>query len=465
MAEPIIPEYITVHLGNPDDEAENVTVSFPDYIKNVASSEIYPTWPTEALIANIRAQISVALNRVYTEYYRSRGKPFDITSSTAFDQSFVYQRDIYENISKIVDEIFDSYVKKDGFIEPLYATFCDGVKVQCNGLSQWGSVELANQGLSAEDILKRYYGNDVTVVKNVEVSGIRPSAPAAPLRLGDTGRDIENVQIRLNRISANYPGIPKIPNTDGFFDRATEEAVKEFQRVFGLTDDGIVGNATWYKIQYIYNAVKRLFAVNSEGLKYSELPSAYPGDLRLGERSQGVLILQYYLEYISLFVSGVQSLTPDGIFGIETENAVKSFERTYGLPVTGIVDRALWTVIQSTYYNILGSNAYKFDDGIILPYPGRVLTVGASGEDVRALQEYLLYIRKAYPAIPELTVDGVFGGATERAVIAFNNEFGIEGNPARVNAQTWNTLTSVYEDIYLGNTVRQGQFPGYTIGE
>ena len=140
---PVIPEYITVHLGDPDEVAQNVTVSFPDYIKNVASSEIYPTWPEAALRANILAQISVALNRVYTEYYRSRGKDFDITSSTAYDQSFVYQRDIFESVSKIVDELFNDYIRKRGFIEPLYATFCDGVKVSCNGLSQWGSVELA----------------------------------------------------------------------------------------------------------------------------------------------------------------------------------------------------------------------------------------------------------------------------------------------------------------------------------
>jgi peptidoglycan hydrolase-like protein with peptidoglycan-binding domain len=285
------------------------------------------------------------------------------------------------------------------------------------------------------------------------------------LREGDTGRDVENIQIRLNRISANYPGIPKIPTVDGFFGPETTDAVTEFQKVFGLQPDGIIGKATWYKIQYVYNAVKRLYEVNSEGLTYSELPQRYPGSLQLGSSGSGVLILQYYLEYIALFVPTVQALTPDGSFGNETQNSVISFQKTYGLEPTGVVDRSVWNSIQSTYYNILAGIDYEFKEGVALPYPGRVLTVGASGEDVRALQEYLLYIRKAYPAIPELTVDGVFGGATERAVIAFNNEFGIEGNPARVNAQTWNTLTSVYEDIYLGNTVRQGQFPGYTIGE
>ena len=166
MVLPVIPEYITVHLGEPDESAQNVTVSFPDYIKNVASSEIYPTWPESALRANILAQISFALNRVYTEYYRSRGYDFDITNSTAFDQSFVYGRDIFENISQIVDEIFNDYLVREGNIEPLFAVYCNGTTVTCDGLSQWGSVELANQGLVPYDILRNYYGDDIQIISN-----------------------------------------------------------------------------------------------------------------------------------------------------------------------------------------------------------------------------------------------------------------------------------------------------------
>ena len=169
---PTIPENIVVHLGPPTSDAQNVTVSFPDYIKNVASSEIYPTWPREALIANILAEISVALNRVYTQYYRSAGYDFDITSSIAHDQSFVYQRNIYSNISDIVDEIFNSYIKRPEFIEPLYATFCDGIEVSCAGLSQWGSVDLANAGRSAFEILQNYYGSNIELVENVETGTV-----------------------------------------------------------------------------------------------------------------------------------------------------------------------------------------------------------------------------------------------------------------------------------------------------
>ena len=210
MSNPKIPEQIVVHLGAPDSDAMNVTVSFADYIKNVASSEIYPTWPREALKANILAQISVALNRVYTEFYRSKGYDFDITSSPAYDQTFVYGRDIFSNISEIVDEIFDSYIRRKDFIEPLYAEFCDGVEVSCNGLSQWGSVNLAEQGNGYYSILKNYYGDDIVIEENVPVENISSSAPPVALREGDTGQDVELIQRRLNRISANFPGIPKI---------------------------------------------------------------------------------------------------------------------------------------------------------------------------------------------------------------------------------------------------------------
>lgn len=463
MPTPTIPESIVVHLGSPNEDAENVTVSFPDYIKNVASSEIYPTWPEEALRANILAEISVALNRVYTEYYRSRGKPFDITSSTAYDQSFVYQRDIYENISTLVDEIFNDYLRRDGFIEPLYATFCDGVEVSCDGLSQWGSVTLANEGQSAIEIVRNYYGNDVEIVFDAPIESISSSAPTVALREGDTGRDVENIQIRLNRISVNYPGIPKIPEIDGFFGPETTDAVTEFQTVFGLQPDGVIGKSTWYKIQYIYNAVKRLYEVNSEGLTYSELPQIYPGSLQRGASGSGVLILQYYLEYISLFVPTVQSVTPDGSFGVQTENSVISFQKTYGLEENGVVDRAVWNSIQSAYYNILSGINYEFSEGATLPYPGRVLFKGSSGEDVRALQEYLNYISNVYTEIPKITVDADFGEETEKAVIEFNRLFSIPGEEARVSAQTWRAITDIYEDLYLGSLVREGQYPGYVI--
>ena len=461
--EPIIPETIVVHLGAPNSDAPNVTETFADYIKNVASSEVYPTWPEEALRANILAQISVALNRVYTGFYRNQGKNFDITNSPAYDQTYVYQRDIFENISDIVDEIFNSYIRRSGNVEPLFAEFCDGIEVQCNGLYQWGSVELANQGLSYTDILRNYYGDNIEIVTGAPVENLRPTAPAVPLGIGDSGRNVELMQIRLNRISANYPGIPKIYPVDGFFDQSTEDAVRKYQEVFNLTPDGIIGTATWNSINYIYNAVKKLYSVNSEGLALSEIETSYEGELKQGDSSRNVFVLQYYLAYISLFYPSVSEPATDGDFGQGTEDAVRSYQRTFGLNETGVVDEITWDSIQTTYYEILSRFPYEYSDGLILPYPGRVLRIGVDGNDVRALQEYLNYISNTYTDIPKISVDGSYGPSTAAAVNRFVEIFNLPDNRNRVNAQVWNAIINVYDDLFTGNRVNEEQFPGYGI--
>ena len=463
MPNPTIPEQIVVHLGAPDSDAMNVSLSFADYIKNVASSEIYPTWPEEALRANILAQISVALNRVYTEFYRSKGYNFDITSSPAYDQTFVYQRDIFANVAEIVDEIFDSYIRRQDFIEPLFAEFCDGVEVTCNGLSQWGSVALAEEGLDNFSILQRYYGNDIVIERDVPVEETLSSAPAVVLREGDTGRDIELIQRKLNRISTNFPGIPKIYPVDGFFGPSTTDAVQKFQEVFGLDPDGLVGRATWNQIQFIYNAVKKLYTVSSEGLKITDVTTRYTDTLSEGSTGEGVLTIQYYLSYIALFVPSVIEATMDGSFGPATTNAVKSFQRTYGLIETGMVDRLTWDKMEEIYFSIVSKIDYEFYGGRILPFPGRILREGIEGNDVRILQEYLNYISESYPQIPKVNVDGVFGPSTGAQVSAFKNLFEIPGTLERVNAPTWNSIANVYDDLYNGNRVNEGQYPGYNI--
>ncbi len=463
--EPTIPEYIVIHLGAPDSDAENVTESFADYIKNVASSEVYPTWPDEALKANIMAQISVALNRVYTGFYRNKGKNFDITNSPAYDQTYVYQRDIFSNISNLVDELFDSYIRRNGNVEPLFAEFCDGIEVNCNGLYQWGSVELAENGLNYVEILRNYYGDDIEIVRNVPIASPNNSGPIRTLREGDTGRDVELMQIRLNRISSNFPGIPKIYPVDGFFDKSTYDAVKKFQNVFNLEADGIIGKATWNKINYIYNSVKRLYFVNSEGLKLSDLNTSYEQDLSRGDSTSGVFVLQYYLAYISLFYSTIPAPATDGSFGSETESSVIAYQKAFGLDETGIVNEETWNSIQNTYYDILREVPYRFEEGLILPYPGRVLRIGVEGDDVRALQEYLNYISNSYPDIPKITVDGSYGQATANAVTAFGEIFDIPISQGRVNARIWDAIINVYDDLYIGSIVRQEQFPGYSINE
>ncbi|MBR5139825.1 MAG: peptidoglycan-binding protein [Clostridia bacterium] len=463
MPNPRIPEQIVIHLGAPDSDAMNVTESFADYIKNVASSEIFPTWPEQALRANILAQISVALNRVYTEFYRSRGYNFDITSSPAYDQTYVYGRDIFSNISEIVDEIFDSYIRREEFIEPLFATFCDGVEVQCDGLEQWGSVRLADEGRDYFSILQNYYGNDIVIEENVPVENIQGSAPPVTLREGDTGRDVELIQRKLNRISTNYPGIPKIFPADGFFDRSTTDAVRKFQEVFNLEVDGLVGRATWNQIQFIYNAVKKLYTVNSEGIRITDVSTRFSDTLSEGSSGDGVLTVQYYLSYIALFVPTVQEAALDGSFGPTTSNAVRSFQRTYDLPETGVVDRATWDRMEQVYFEIVSEIDYEFFGGRILPFPGRILREGIEGNDVRVLQEYLNYIALTYTEIPRVNVDGVFGPSTANQVRELKTLFDLPGDHARVNAPVWNSIASIYDDLYTGNTVNEGQYPGYEI--
>ena len=262
---PYIPRTITVHLGAPDAYAANVSVPFSDYVKNVASSEIYPTWDESALTANILAIISFALNRVYTEFYRSRGYDFDITSSTAIDQKFINGRSYFDSVSTIVDNIFDNYLRRMGFVEPLAAKFCNGTTVTCEGLSQWGSQSLAQQGLNSMQILRRYYGNNIELVNNAPVRGYTPSYPGTPLRLGSRGPQVTQAQVMLNRISQNYPAISRIYPVDGIFREQTERSVISFQRIFNLTPDGIIGKATWYQMVRLYVGVNDLAELESQG--------------------------------------------------------------------------------------------------------------------------------------------------------------------------------------------------------
>ncbi len=461
---PIIPQSITVHLGSPDSSAENVTLPFMDYIKNVASSEIYPTWPESALRANIYAQISFALNRVYTEWYRSRGYDFDITNSTAYDQSFVKGRNIFENINEIVNDIFNDYIRRQGFIEPLFATYCDGIEVQCDGLSQWGSVDLAEAGYVPYDILTNYYGNNIDLVFDAPVMNISESYPGTPLRLGSSGDAVRRIQFQLNRISRNYPLIPKIPTIDGVFGVNTEDAVREFQKTFNLTQDGIVGKATWYQIQEIFVAVKRLGAVDSEGQTIQDISKQYKGQLSQGDSGDSVKVIQYYLRLIGVFNNAIPNITIDGIYGPATVSAVEAFQRYYGLPVTGVVNEATWNLISNVYLEMINSISIEQVGLETEPYPGTPLREGSQGNDVRTIQGYLGKISEYYPEIPRASVTGYFGEQTEAAVIAFQNLFGISPT-GFVGALTWDTISEIYDDLSKGEVKNQGQAPGNELSE
>ncbi len=348
---PYIPETITVHLGPPSSDAPNVTVPFVEYVKNVASSEIYPTWEESALRANIAAIVSFALNRVYTEFYRSRGYPFDITSSTAYDQYFVNGRSFFENVSRLVDSLFNDYLRRPGFVEPLAAKFCNGTTVTCEGLSQWGSQELARQGLNSTEILRRYYGN-VELVTDAPVRGNQSSYPGAPLRRGSQGPNVVVIQTELNRIAQSYPAIPKIPEVDGIFGARTEASVRKFQEVFGLEPDGVVGQATWYALVRLYTAVLSLSELRSQGQTFYANSWTYPANLQQGSQGTKVRQLQYMLSVLSEFIQEIPPVEIDGIYGPSTRQAVRSAQGYFGLPQTGVVDENTWDEIYDQFAGI-----------------------------------------------------------------------------------------------------------------
>lgn len=348
---PYVPEYITVHLGGPSTPAPNVTVSFADYVKNVASSEIYPTWDENALRANIYAIVSFALNRIYTEFYRSRGYNFDITNNTAYDQAYVNGRSYFDNISRIVDNLFNDYLRRPGFVEPLAAKFCNGTTVTCEGLSQWGSQNLAQQGYDEVQILRSYYGN-VEIVNNAPIQGITSSYPGTPLRRGTSGPSVVTVQVMLNRIAQNYPAIPKLANVDGIYGSRTEASVRKFQEIFGLSADGVVGKATWYAMVRLYVAVTALAELRSRGQQFYANSWLVSDPLQVGSTGDKVRHLQYMLAMMSEYIPQLAPLTIDGVFGPATRNAVIAFQQYVELPVTGIVDARTWNEIYDLYSGI-----------------------------------------------------------------------------------------------------------------
>lgn len=442
------PTEITVHLGLPDDaNALNVTVPFIDYIKNVASSELYPTWPEEALRANIHAITSIAMNRIFTEWYRSKGYNFDITNSTQFDQAYVHDRGIFSNISDLTNEIFDQYIVREGHIEPLFASFCDGRVVQCEGMLQWGTVDLANQGFSAIDILKYYYGDDVNIVEGSFPTIVTATYPGTPLELGDSGITVFRMQHSLNRISDSYPGIPKI-NITGYFDEATENAVRTFQEVFNLPVTGIVDEVTWYTIRRIYVAVTRLYELASEGLIASDLIQLYSTVLLEGGNRPVIDLLQFYLNVLSARFPTVPAVNITGYFGPETTASVIEFQKAMNLPPSGIVDQTTWNAMYRNVYDILINlppeeifipnirfMGLEYREGMGAIYPGIFL-----------LELMLNYLSTRLPEIPSIVADGNFDSNTTDAVKAFQSLYNLEPTGV-VNEATWNKIVEVYHNL------------------
>lgn len=444
-----VPPYITVHLGNPDEETENVTVPFIEYIKNVASSELYPTWPENALRANIHAIVSIALNRVFTEWYRSKGYNFDITNSTQFDQSYVYNRGIFESISHIVDEIFSQYLVREGQVQPLFAQFCDGRVSQCNGLYQWGAVEMANQGKTPIEILRYYYGENVNIVTDAPVGGVEPSYPGDPLELGDSNLDVLRTQFFLNRIRINFPAIPEIYPLDGYYGENTEAAVRAFQKVFNFPETGIIDQATWYRINYIYGAVTRLSELSSEGMILSQWRDISSRVYLEGDVRPGVEIIQYGLNVLNTYYPTIPKVAITGIFDSQTRDAVIEFQKTMNLPVTGNITTETYRILYDNVFKILDNLP---PEAVYVPYlrwTGVVYDLGHESPVVYLIQEMLSYISLIIPSIPTIEPSGTYDETTEEAVRALQNMEGAEPTGA-VDEETWYRIIDIYRRQRFG---------------
>ena len=454
----VIPKTITVHLGKPSASARNVTVSFRDYIANVASSEVYPTWPEQALRANIHCQISLALNRIYTEWYPSKGYSFNITNSTSYDQYYVHGRTVFDVMVRLTNDIFNTYIRKKGTVNPYYAEYCDGKSVSCAGLKQWGTVTLANQGKNALQILRYYYGNDVEIVRSDNIRSIPQSYPGSPLRQGSSGPAVFTLQRQLNRIAKDYPFLGKL-NVDGVFGAQIASTVRAFQKQFNLTADGVVGRQTWYKISYIYVSVKDLAELTSEGeTAGGTLPDGSWGGtvLRQGSRGSAVERVQFWLNTIAQYDDNIPTLTVDGIFGTGTTAAVRAFQRRHGLTVDGVVGKTTWDAIYREYRSI------QSDNGTPNAYPGTPLRPGDRGQNVRLVQFWLKIARSVYSALNDVGVDGIFGPSTTAAVKKFQSYFGLASDGI-VGRATWSKLYEVYNDAandLLAPNLRPGDYPG-----
>lgn len=419
-----------------------------------------PTWPEQALRANIHAQISLALNRIYTEWYPSKGYSFNITNSTSYDQYYVHGRTIFEVMERITDDIFNTYVRRKGTIEPYYTEYCDGKTVSCRGMKQWGTVDRAREGKNALQILQYYYGSNIEIVRTNRIQAIKSSYPGSPLRKGDSGTNVRILQRQLNRIVQDYPFMGKL-TVDGVFGSAMESTVKKFQKQFNLTADGVVGRSTWYKISYIYASVKDLAELTSEGETAGGEVSGgnWPGTvLREGSRGSAVQQVQFWLNTLSQYDSSLPSVTVDGVFGPATTTAVRAFQRENGLTVDGVVGQATWNALYSEYR----SAESDINAGGAGAYPGTALRRGDTGSNVRLVQFYLRIAATNYSALNSVSVDGTFGAATEEAVKKFQAYFNLTSDGV-VGRATWNKLYEVYADIannLLSPNQRPGDFPG-----
>lgn len=495
--EPYIPEFITVHLGAPGSEAADIAVTFPDYIKIVAACEIYPTWPESAIRSILYVQISHALHRCMTGWYRRMEYPFDITWSPVYDQRFVPGHCTYERLNRIVDELFNSCLCLKGSREPFSFQQCeDSDKLP----SHWTFVALAESGMTCEEILQNTLGNDIAVLPNLPVhipspfpyNAVLPlkrrqdfplcrdgedSEDAAerktdrkdayyfmkeqyePMRPGDTGKTVRALQIQLNRVSRNYPCVPKINPADGIFGEQTQNALCLFRKHFHLPEGGDVDSAAFYRLAYAYAAAKRLSDLHSLKLSVQELPHGYPGILRRGDSGIGVRLLHLYLTAAGIFHPYCLPMQRTDTFDEPMETAVTAFQKTNRLEPDGIVGEMTWLQLERTYNGVIRCCPLEGGTPLRLAH---TLKQGSIGDDVRRAQQYLSTTAATFPALSKPPVNGLYGAKMVSAVRAFQKEFGVPVTGA-VNQNTWNVLGSLYSDLVTGYEKQPEQNPGFTL--
>lgn len=428
-----IPEFITICIGELGQESEIITVPFIDYVKNVSCSCIYPTWRDEAIKANVYSIISFALNRVYTDWYRSKGYGFEITSSRKYDQMYVKGRNLFRNICDIVDEVFGSCIKISGINQPLLSRCYNLTNVE-RKLSRWGSLDLAEDGLSALEILKKYFGENIKIDKVGDIGGILKKYPGAELLINSKGDDVKFIQKALNTLGSRYMGITKIPEEDGIFGKYTERAVMDFQKIFNLNVDGIVGNKTWNKISLLYALTKKIFGNSINDFEYDS------NILKMGSEGQEVKNIQKSLNYILGNYKLFNKLEEDGYFGKKTEDAVKKFQEIFGLVVDGIVgkntyDRIMYVekninklkgFIDKQLNNISVKNKNE-DYRIVLSEEDIIIPIkfGDFGENVKQLQVELNNLSNYYGFLSKVAEDGMFGNKTYEMVRKFQEKFSL----------------------------------------
>ncbi|MCL2556503.1 MAG: peptidoglycan-binding protein [Firmicutes bacterium] len=458
-----LPEFVRVKLGLPTSNAPVVRVPFIDYIKNVTSSEIFDTWPRSSMLANIHVIVTFLLNRIYSEWYPSRGHNFDITSTTQHDQRFIYGRNIFANIDRLVDEVYNVFARRVGFANPYFTEYCNGTTATCRGLSQWGTVTLANRGYTPLRILQFYYHNDMRLEETNLFQSVVSSYPGTPLRIGSQGPDVLRIQNFLNRIRTNFPAIPTISPPNGSYQASTAASVRAFQQSQNMTADGVVGLNTWNRITRIYVAVIRLSELGGEAERVGLSPNPPTVIIRQGDRGVNVAHLQYILDMLSRYYANIPAIIRDSSFGANTRNAVLAFQRMVNINPDGVVGPVTWNRLYQAYRGMthVPSLPPVPPPGIAppapgpqRPYPGVVQRVGARGENVRWIQESINIIRRVYPAIPALTEDGVFGSLTQNAVIRFQQTFALVPD-GLVGPMTWAKLNDMRNQVTGGTAAPQ----------